>query len=103
MRRLPGGETALGNDYQRCSIDYAAGRLLASAAENELFWRLLLAEFHQQPPSNLADQQRGVSGRRAAGFVDQPISSARLAAYRLPGDDRKAPVEQWSAVPWDLK
>ena len=48
--RSGAAKTALGNDYHALfSFDDAlAGRLLASASqENEPFWRLPLAEFHQ--------------------------------------------------------
>ncbi len=51
------------------------GRLLTSAAqENELFWRLPLAEFHRnQLPSNFAELNNTGSAAippgRTAGFV----------------------------------
>ncbi len=80
----------------RCRFDDAlADRLLASASqENELFWRLPLAEFHRsQLPSNFAELNNTGSAAypagasTAAGFLSHFVElSARLAAYRLLGD-----------------
>ncbi|MFP1462544.1 hypothetical protein ACLB1E_15065 [Escherichia coli] len=106
---LTGGETALGNDYHASfSFDDAlADRLLASASqENELFWRLPLAEFHRsQLPSNFAELNNTGSAAYPAGASTARFSCRTLLRTIEQGwlhidcsaTYRKAPVEQWSA------
>ncbi|MCE1787233.1 aminopeptidase PepB, partial [Enterobacter hormaechei] len=64
-------KTAVGNDYHSVlSFDdkLADDLLTAAASENELFWRLPLAEFHRsQLPSNFADLNNVAASPHTAG------------------------------------
>ncbi|VYU39353.1 aminopeptidase PepB [Metakosakonia massiliensis] len=102
-------KTALGNDYHALFSfdDNLANRLLASAqAENELFWRLPLAEFHRsQLPSNFADLNNTGSAAypagasTAAGFLSHFVENYQQGWLHIDcsATYRKAAVEQWAA------
>ncbi|SFN12009.1 PepB aminopeptidase [Izhakiella capsodis] len=102
-------KTALGNDYHALFSfdDPLAARLLESAAsENELFWRLPLADFHRShTPSNFADLCNIASGAHtagastAAGFLSHFVSQYQKGWMHIDcsATYRKSAVEQWSA------
>ncbi|PIJ52314.1 aminopeptidase PepB [Erwinia sp. OLTSP20] len=102
-------KTALGNDYHALfSFDdqLAAALLDSAASENELFWRLPLAEFHRNhTPSNFADlnniagaaHQAGAS--TAAAFLSHFVTRYQQGWLHIDcsATYRKSAVEQWSA------
>ncbi|MBV4411737.1 aminopeptidase PepB [Enterobacteriaceae bacterium YMB-R22] len=102
-------KTALGNDYHALlSFDDAlCNRLLASAqAENEVFWRLPLAQMHRsQLPSNFAELNNTASAAypagasTAAGFLSHFVENYRQGWLHIDcsATYRKAAVEQWAA------
>lgn len=102
-------KTAVGNDYHSLLSfdDKTAEALLNSAQqENELFWRLPLAEFHRsQLPSNFADLNNIASPAHSAGastaaaFLSHFVKDYRCGWVHIDcsATYRKSAVEQWSA------
>ncbi|OON37618.1 aminopeptidase PepB [Izhakiella australiensis] len=102
-------KTALGNDYHALFSfdDELVGRLLESAAsENELFWRLPLAEFHRShTPSSFADLNNIASGAHTAGastaaaFLSHFVTRYQKGWLHIDcsATYRKSAVDQWSA------
>lgn len=102
-------KTALGNDYHALFTfdDALAQRLLACAAdEDELFWRLPLAEFHRQHlPSHFADLSNISAAAHTAGASDAAaFLSWFVKDYRTgwlhidcSATYRKSAVDLWSA------
>ena len=102
-------KTALGNDYHALFTfdDVLAESLLGSAtSENEVFWRLPLAEFHRNHlPSNFADLNNIASAAHAAGassaaaFLSWFVSNYQQGWLHIDcsATYRKNAVDQWSA------
>lgn len=102
-------KTAVGNDYHSLlSFDDAlANELLDSASqENELFWRLPLAEFHRsQLPSNFADlnniaaPSHSAGASTAAAFLSHFVKNYQKGWLHIDcsATYRKSAVDQWSA------
>lgn len=102
-------KTALGNDYHALfSFDEALAKTLLNCAEkeNELFWRLPLAEFHRHHlPSNFADLNNIASPTHTAGassaaaFLSHFVSEYQRGWLHIDcsATYRKSAVEQWSA------
>ncbi|WP_306310561.1 aminopeptidase PepB [Xenorhabdus aichiensis] len=100
---------AVGNDYHSVfSFDdqLAADLLAAADAENELFWRLPLAEFHRsQLPSNFADLNNIASPSHTAGastaaaFLSHFVENYKKGWVHIDcsATYRKSAVEQWAA------
>ncbi len=102
-------KVALGNDYHALFTfdDALAQKLLESAAiENELFWRLPLAEFHRtQTPSDFADLSNIASGAHLAGASTAAAFLSHFVQHYQKGwlhidcsaTWRKTAVNQWAA------
>ncbi|AOM39306.1 aminopeptidase PepB [Xenorhabdus hominickii] len=100
---------AVGNDYHSVFSfdDKLASELLAAAeTENELFWRLPLAEFHRsQLPSNFADLNNIASPAHSAGastaaaFLSHFVENYKKGWVHIDcsATYRKSSVEQWAA------
>ncbi|MGV7960747.1 aminopeptidase PepB [Photorhabdus tasmaniensis] len=100
---------AVGNDYH-CVFSFddklAADLLAASESENELFWRLPLAEFHRsQLPSNFADLNNVAAPSHTAGastaaaFLSHFVEEYQKGWVHIDcsATYRKSAVEHWSA------
>ncbi|OTA19366.1 leucyl aminopeptidase [Xenorhabdus beddingii] len=102
-------KTAVGNDYHSVLgfDDQLVSDLLAAAdSENELFWRLPLAEFHRsQLPSNFADLNNIASPAHSAGastaaaFLSHFVENYKKGWVHIDcsATYRKSSVEQWAA------
>lgn len=102
-------KTALGGDYHALfSFDDALVAALQESAEqeDELFWRLPLAEFHRsQLPSpfadlsNVAGAAHSAGASTAAAFLSHFVSDYRHGWLHIDccASYRKAAVDQWSA------
>ncbi|MDX7990673.1 aminopeptidase PepB [Xenorhabdus littoralis] len=102
-------KTAVGNDYHSVLSfdDQLVSDLLAAADdENELFWRLPLAEFHRsQLPSNFADLNNIASSSHTAGastaaaFLSHFVENYKKGWIHIDcsATYRKSAVEQWAA------
>jgi PepB aminopeptidase len=102
-------KTAVGNDYHALlSFDdsLADELLMCAAEEQELFWRLPLAEFHRsQLPSNFADLNNIASPAHSAGastaaaFLSHFVKDYRQSWLHIDcsATYRKSAVEQWGA------
>ncbi|MBI6547488.1 aminopeptidase PepB [Xenorhabdus lircayensis] len=100
---------AVGNDYHSVFSfdDQLASDLLAAAdTENELFWRLPLAEFHRsQLPSNFADLNNIASPSHSAGastaaaFLSHFVENYKKGWVHIDcsATYRKSSVELWAA------
>ncbi|MDC9597149.1 aminopeptidase PepB [Xenorhabdus anantnagensis] len=100
---------AVGNDYHSVLSfdDQLVSDLMAAADnENELFWRLPLAEFHRsQLPSNFADLNNIASPAHSAGastaaaFLSHFVENYKKGWVHIDcsATYRKSSVEQWSA------
>ncbi|MEQ2025683.1 aminopeptidase PepB [Xenorhabdus szentirmaii] len=100
---------AVGNDYHSVLSfdDQLVSELLAAAdSENELFWRLPLAEFHRsQLPSNFAELNNIASPSHSAGastaaaFLSHFVENYRKGWIHIDcsATYRKSAVDQWSA------
>lgn len=102
-------KTALGNDYHALFTfdEVLAQSLMGSAtSENEMFWRLPLAEFHRNHlPSNFADLNNIASAAHpagassAAGFLSHFVTRYQQGWLHIDcsATYRKSAVDQWSA------
>ncbi|PHM46241.1 leucyl aminopeptidase [Xenorhabdus mauleonii] len=102
-------KNAVGGDYHAIFSfdDQLAQDLLAAAdSENELFWRLPLAEFHRgQLPSNFAELNNIASPAHSAGastaaaFLSHFVENYKKGWIHIDcsATYRKSAVEQWSA------
>ncbi|SFU56997.1 aminopeptidase PepB [Xenorhabdus koppenhoeferi] len=102
-------KTAVGNDYHSVLSfdDQLVSELLAAAdSENELFWRLPLAEFHRsQLPSNFAELNNIASPSHSAGastaaaFLSHFVENYKKGWVHIDcsATYRKSAVEQWAA------
>ncbi|SFN64308.1 aminopeptidase PepB [Xenorhabdus japonica] len=100
---------AVGNDYHSVlSFDdqLVSDLMVAADNENELFWRLPLAEFHRsQLPSNFADLNNIASPAHSAGastaaaFLSHFVENYKKGWVHIDcsATYRKSSVEQWSA------
>ncbi|PHM49115.1 aminopeptidase PepB [Xenorhabdus miraniensis] len=100
---------AVGSDYHSVFSfdDQLASDLLSAAdTENELFWRLPLAEFHRsQLPSNFADLNNIASPAHSAGastaaaFLSHFVENYKKGWVHIDcsATYRKSSVEQWAA------
>ncbi len=102
-------KVAVGNDYHSVLSfdDKLANELLASAdQENELFWRLPLADFHRsQLPSSFADlnniaaPSHTAGASTAAAFLSHFVKDYKKGWVHIDcsATYRKSSVEQWAA------